>query len=334
MMNVIRKPVALATWLAFYVPSTMFVLFVMGKEYLRLRKSKAGRNGTAVNGRSDRDTMVRFVERNVRIAPRDMDEGIGTVYERILIDEFLRRLQTNHGITAVLESPADGVTGVPGVMSLEFARNGASVTLTNPVPAMLDCAREAWERVDLIEHLRLVPCEVDATPFDDNSFDLVWNYCMFERFANPNPLVAEMKRVSRRYVMLMTQNFYNFGTPFHKVYHAMSGMEWDHGYGSQMTMAAIRRAVLEQGLQIEEEGEIDIPPWLDTWDMPLRGALKQMLAAVGKKWEWKIDSENNGAEAGQPSSSKMISFFRGVELTLPRWFRRYQAHHLYILARK
>jgi len=328
-MKFIRKSLALLTWVVLYVPTTLFVLFVMGKEYLRLRKLPKPIVSKNVN---DRDTLVRFVERNVTVAPRDMDEGIGTVYERILIDEYLRRLQTKLEIKSVLESPADGVTGVPGVMSLEFARNGATVALTNPVQSMLDGAREVWKKGEFIDRVTLVNCEVDATPLPDNSFDLVWNYCMFERFADPGALVSEMKRVSRGYVMIMTQNFYNFGTPFHKVYHAISGMEWDHGYGSQMTMRAIRRAVLEQGLKIEEEGEIDIPPWVDTWDMPLRGAMKQILSAVGKKWEWKIDSETH--DSGGASSSRIVNFVRDVELNLPQWFRRSQAHHLYILARK
>jgi SAM-dependent methyltransferase len=328
-MKFIRKSLALLTWVVLYVPTTLFVLFVMGKEYLRLRKLPKPIVSKNVN---DRDTLVRFVERNVTVAPRDMDEGIGTVYERILIDEYLRRLQTKLEIKSVLESPADGVTGVPGVMSLEFARNGAAVALTNPVQSMLDGAREVWKKGEFIDRVTLVNCEVDATPLPDNSFDLVWNYCMFERFADPGALVSEMKRVSRRYVMIMTQNFYNFGTPFHKVYHAISGMEWDHGYGSQMTMRAIRRAVLDQGLKIEEEGEIDIPPWVDTWDMPLRGAMKQILSAVGKKWEWKIDSETH--DSGGASSSRIVNFVRDVELNLPQWFRRSQAHHLYILARK
>jgi len=330
-MKFIRKSLALLTWVILYVPTTFFVLFVMAKEYFRLRKIP---KPTINKNTSDRDTLVRFVERNVSVAPRDMDEGIGTVYERILIDEYLRTLQTKLEIKSVLESPADGVTGVPGVMSLEFARNGATVALTNPVQSMLDGARQVWKKGEFIDRVTLVNCEVDATHLPDDSFDLVWNYCMFERFADPGPLVGEMKRVSRRHVMIMTQNFYNFGTVFHKLYHAMSGMEWDHGYGSQMTMRAIRRAVLKQGLKIEEEGEIDIPPWLDTWDMPLRGAMKQILAAVGKKWEWKIDSEKPDSGSRGTSSSKLVHFFRHVELNLPQWFRRYQAHHLYILARK
>ena len=203
-MKLIRKPLAFLTWVILYVPTTLFVLFVMGKEYLRLRKLP--KPTTPVNS-NDRDTLVRFVERNVTVAPRDMDEGIGTVYERILIDEYLRKLQLKLDIKSVLESPADGVTGVPGVMSLEFARNGATVALTNPVQSMLDGAREVWKRGEFIERVKFVNCEVDSTPMADNSFDLVWNYCMFERFADPSALVSEMRRVSGRYVMIMTQNF-------------------------------------------------------------------------------------------------------------------------------
>lgn len=279
----------------------------------------------------ERDTLVRFIERNVSVAPRDLDEGIGTVYERVVIDDYFRQLQAERDILTILESPADGVTGVPGINSLEFARNGATVWLANPSQRMLDSARHVWERQGLIDRVRFRRCEVEDTPFDDDTFDLVWNYCMFERFQDPSPLVREMTRVARRYVLVMTQNVYNVGTVFHKLYHRMCDLEWDHGHGRQMTLAAIRRALLDQGLHLEEEGSVDIPPWMDTWDMPVRGVLKQLLATVGKKWEWKIEAEG-ASDSG--AASRAVSFLCAVEANLPSWFRQFQAHHLYILARK
>jgi SAM-dependent methyltransferase len=279
----------------------------------------------------DRQVMLEFIERNVSVAPRDLDEGIGTAYERVVIDDYLRQLQVDYGIQTVLENPADGVTGVPGLMSLEFARNGGEVWLANPSQRMLDGALAVWRREGLLERGHFSRCEVDATQFEDDSFDLVWNYCMFERFRNPAPLVSEMKRVSRRYVMLMTQNVFNFGTVFHKIYHAMEHQPWDHGHDGQMTMSAIRRALREQDLQIVHEGTVDVPPWLDTWDMPLRGELKQLLGHLGAKWEWRIEPTENARNGSIPPS---IRFVREVEANLPRWFRLFQAHHLYILARK
>jgi hypothetical protein len=280
---------------------------------------------------NERDILLRFIERNVSVAPRNLDEGIGTVYERVVIDDYFREMQARLGIRTVLETPADGVTGVPGINSLEFARNGGQVYLANPSQKMLDGARPIWEQQRLIDRAHFTRCEVDDLPYEDNQFDLVWNYCMFERFADPSPVVAEMKRVSSRYVLLMTQNVYNFGTVFHTAYHKMCDLEWDHGYGRQMTFGAIRKALRDQGMELIEEGTVDVPPWLDTWDMPLRGVLKQLLGAVGKKWEWKIESQGM-PQGGEPP--RMVSFVREIEHNLPDWFRRSQAHHLYVLARK
>jgi hypothetical protein len=278
----------------------------------------------------ERDTLFRFIERNVGLAPANLDEGIGTVYERLVIDDYFRKLQAEGSIRSVLESPADGVTGVPGINSLEFARNGGIVWLTNPSQKMLDGAQYIWKQLDMVDKVHLRKCEIDDTPFEADKFDLVWNYCIFERFRNPSSLLSEMKRVSRRYVLIMTQNSFNFGTFFHKIYHNVADLEWDHGDTRQMTFSAIRKAIEEQGLQIEDEGSIDIPPWMDTWDMPLRGVLKEVLALLGKDWEWKIEEseEENG------STSRLVDFLCSIERNLPEWFRRFQAHHLYILARK
>ena len=278
----------------------------------------------------EREILMRFIERNVSVAPMDLDEGIGTVYERVVIDDYFRQMQAKYDIRTVLENPADGVTGVPGINSLEFARNGARVWLDNPSQRMLDGAQTVWEQQGLQDLATFTRCEVDKTPHEDKEFDLVWNYCMFERFSDPAPLVAEMKRVSRNYVLVMTQNFYNLGTPFHKIYHAIRKLEWDHGNGSQMTMKAIRKAIQIQELQIVEEGTVDVPPWLDTWDMPLRGELKKLLGLAGRKWEWRIE---NGAGPNNGSHPRTVDFVRDVEMNLPDWFRRFQAHHLYILAK-
>jgi len=279
----------------------------------------------------ERDALLRFIERNVSMSPQDLDEGIGTVYERVVIDDYFRRLQAERGIHTVLESPADGVTGVPGINSLEFARNGGEVWLTNPSQKMLDGARPVWEQHGLVDSVHFARCQVDSTPFDDGAFDLVWNYCMFERFRDATSLVSEMKRVSRRYVMIMTQNSRNFGTPIHKIYHAVCDLEWDHGYDCWMTLGAIREAVLDQGLHVEEEGAIDIPPWMDTWDMPLRGVLKRLLATFGQEWHWRTETGQTSRNSG---NSRTVDFLRSVEMNLPEWFRRFQAHHLYVLARK
>jgi hypothetical protein len=123
----------------------------------------------------------------------------------------------------------------------------------------------------------------------------------------------------------------DFGTVFHKIYHTMEHQAWDHGHDWQMTMGAIRRALSQQGLHIDHEGTVDVPPWLDTWDMPLRGELKNLLAGIGAHWEWRMEPASATSKAAIPRTIRLV---RQVENNLPKWFRLFQAHHLYILAHK
>jgi SAM-dependent methyltransferase len=283
----------------------------------------------------ERQLLKTFISRNVAVAPVDLDEGIGTVYERRLIDAYLRGLMQQYGVRRVLETPADGVTGVPGINSLEFARHGGQVVLANPVPAMLEKAALVWGRQGLRDQAEFHHAEADALPFGDSEFDLVWNFCMFERFDPPDTVLAEMARVAKGYVMIMNQNYHNWGTGVHKLYHNLANLEWDHGYMPLMSSEAIVESMKRVGLKVLEVGYIDTPPWMDTWDMPLRGALKGVLGRLGMTWEWKSNqkpiSENKASGTGQ---EQMLKLFEWVEHNLPGWFARSQTHHYYVLGQK
>ncbi|MCL5037523.1 MAG: class I SAM-dependent methyltransferase [Chloroflexi bacterium] len=280
----------------------------------------------------EKEVMFNFIERNLARSPKDMDEGIGTVYERKMIDEYMGSLIDRFGISNLLESPADGVTGYLGINSLEIGRRGVPVTLANPSQAMLDAAKEAWVKKGLDDMVTIARGEVDALPFEDNSFDVVWNFCMFERFTDPTIMTNEMKRVSRRFVLFLTQNSLNVGTYQHYLYHRCMKQEWDHGRMELMRLGPIRKAMKDCGLAVVEEGALDTPPWMDTWDMPLRGEMKGLLSMFGKKWDWKSQEKH---ETEKPASeSGVVDKLIWVEKNLPRWFNLFQTHHLYVLGEK
>jgi hypothetical protein len=278
---------------------------------------------------SEKMMLVNFIQRTLNSAPADLDEGIGTVYERQVIDAYFRQILARYEIASVLESPADGVTGMPGINSLEFARNGCDVCLTNPVQKMLDQAELIWQKNNLSNKVSFLCCDVDELPIEDDSFDLVWNYCMFERFLDPETLLTEMRRVARKYVMVLTQNVYNAGTLIHMLYHKLHGLHWDHGYTHLMKLKSITASMERSGINIIETGTVDIPPWMDTWDMPMRGQLKKWLGLFGKKWEWKIDGESTNHSVN--SNRGVMARLQKMEDSLPRWFKSFQTHHLYIL---
>ena len=278
----------------------------------------------------EKAVFAEFERRTLAHQPVGSDEGLGTVYERTVINRYLTDLAQRAGIERILEHPADGVTGLIGCNSLALGEAGRAVLLANPVPEGLRAARRHWRDAQ-VKPSGLVAADVDRFPFADAAFDLVWNFCIFERFAEPEALVAEMARVSRRHVLVMTQNCWNLGAGLHAIYHLGRRQAWDHGKARLMTVRAVKRAFREVGLDCVECGPIDAPPWVDTWDMPMRGCLKQLMGLLGRKWEWQTPAEADGSARGD---SRLVRFLAWVEAQLPRPTIGWQTHHWYVLGAK
>jgi SAM-dependent methyltransferase len=273
--------------------------------------------------------FLNFVDGLVKYSPDDFDEGMGTVYERIMINNYFRELMKKYNIESVFEGPSDGITGVRGVNSLIFAKNGKRVTYYTPSELEFGKSKEIWKKIgNGLKNVEIKKGEPLKFPFKDNSFDLVWNFCIAEHFSDPVALVKEMKRISKKYVLIMNQNRYNIGTYPHVLYHRFMKQEWDHGDLKWMSFSGLNKMINKNGLKVVEKGVIDVPIWPDTWDTPVRGFFKKGMSSVGKKWDWSFDKsldEENG----------MIKFSSIVEkLPIGRFLKLPLAHHLYVLAEK
>ena len=61
----------------------------------------------------------------------DYNEGLGLVYERFVLNDFLDNLRKRYNLQSVLEAPLYGMAGVSGINDVIFAQNGANVTLVD-----------------------------------------------------------------------------------------------------------------------------------------------------------------------------------------------------------
>jgi hypothetical protein len=61
----------------------------------------------------------------------DYNEGLGLVYERFVLNDFLLALRDEYNIGTVLEAPLYGMAGVSGINSVNLAQVGADVTLVD-----------------------------------------------------------------------------------------------------------------------------------------------------------------------------------------------------------
>ncbi len=115
----------------------------------------------------------------------DYNEGLGLVYERFVLNDFLLDLKEAHGIETVLEAPLFGMAGVSGINSVALAQAGADVTLVDDHAERLAAVERIWGELDL--PARFV-CHGDwgHLPFPDGAFDLAWNWAALW-YLSPDP---------------------------------------------------------------------------------------------------------------------------------------------------
>lgn len=325
MPKIVKNITAILIWWLCYIPLNALILLIFIKHAL------SGKKAIEVNLQNylNDDQRIRaLVERNLAgCDPENEDEGFGTRFERQMMAELLKQLAKKYQLTSVLESPADGVTGVPGANSLPLAAMvQRPVLLANPSEVLLQQAQKTWERRGLLDRAKFLKNDLTSLPIQKGEYDLVWSFCMLERLNDPGAYLKETARVSGKIVLMVTLNYKNHGTWLHRVYHRIKGMEWDHGNFAMMGHKGIVDAFNQAGLKVLEKGAVDVPPSWDTWDMPLGSDIGKITAIFGKKWEWKM------AETDQ-KPGLLLNIFGWVENNLPDWFKAQQAHHLYVIGK-
>jgi hypothetical protein len=90
-------------------------------------------------------------------------------------------------------------------------------------------------------------------------FDLVWNFCEFERGLNPAELIEEMLHLTDRYVLIVVQNKCNIGVQLHRLYHKLMGTLWDHGKLKYMSSHEVWRLLSKFAVKMVDANAFDVP---------------------------------------------------------------------------
>jgi len=251
-------------------------------------------------------------------------EGFGLVYERLVREKYFDSLIRRFGVKSVLEVPFNGTAGYTGVNSTYFSEMECNVTLANDDYKLLKNAMQLWSAMGLkANFVQLTPKE--KLPFDDKTFDLVWNYCEIEKAKKPKALMKEMARVSRNLVLVITQNSVTYGFFPHKIYHHLRGHPWDHGDPKLMSLRNIIRLVNDCRFPIVESGLIDSPPFPDTWEI--------MLLPFKERREMRRALRELRKERKTPLLVNAVYGFERLLKVLPTSIEAFFAHHFFVLVR-
>jgi hypothetical protein len=268
----------------------------------------------------------------------DYNEGLGLVYERFVLNDFLEQLCVRYGPNSVLEAPLYGMAGVSGINGVVFARRGLRVTAVDDQPARIQGVRRIWAD-DLRLPINLVqvsPDGWDRLPFPDRSFDLTWQWAGLWYLADPAGLLAELARTSRKLVFVAMPNNIQVGYWMRKL---VIDRDFFRDHDERWTNIWRIRKLLEQaGVEIVGQGVLDVPPWPDTV-MPAAEVLKRLgirsasleRQFTGDGWQWSTMAHYLGHE---PELYDRVMRYAWLDhAPLPWQVKSIWAHHRYLLGR-
>lgn len=261
------------------------------------------------------------------------DEGLGLVYERFVLNDFLRALRRRYDIRRVLEAPLFGMAGVSGINSVALAQEGCDVTLVDDHPKRLAGVRRIWSELNLPVRLVLTR-DWAALPFPDRAFDLAWEWAGLWFLSDPEGLLRELARVSRRVIFVAMPNRWQVGYWLRKF--VLDRDFFHHVDERWVDMGRIRRVLEAAGVRIVEQGVLDVPPWPDTV-MPASEVLRRLgirsrrleQRFQGEGWRWSTMAYYLGEE---PDLYERVMRYAWLDRArLPWQIKAIWAHHRYLV---
>jgi len=212
-------------------------------------------------------------------ATSDIDYGFGVKYEKFILQKIVKELVLTLGIKTVCEYPANNLMG---------------------------------NNSEIFDDLGCTVRRMKTFHKTGFKYDLVWDFCEFEKSDNPAKLVKDMLSLSCGYILIVTQNNRNLGVHLHLLYHFLIRKKWDHGTIKLMSHGVVMKTLTKFGAKILNCGWFDAP-WfiLDVYEM---GRIIKQVA-----FSKFVDT-----------SELRESLFE----KLPNGIKSWLSHHFYVLAKK
>ncbi|MHB0876786.1 MAG: class I SAM-dependent methyltransferase [Anaerolineae bacterium] len=266
----------------------------------------------------------------------DYNEGLGLVYERFILNNYLENLARRHNLTDVVEAPLYGMAGVSGINCVHLARLGCRVALVDDNATRLEGVRRIWSELGLTAAFVLSP-EMRALPFASASFDLAWQWAGLWYLPDAEALLTELCRVSRHLVFVAMPNPRQPGYLMRK--HLVEKDFFRHVDERWTDINLVRGVIEKQGYRVIESGVMDMPPWPDTVMpvaelLPRLGIRSQRLQRrfSGSAWQWSTMEYYLGRQPGLRAEVMRHAWLE--RSPLPASLKGLWAHHRYLLAQR
>jgi len=263
----------------------------------------------------------------------DYNEGLGVVYERFVLNDYLERLLDQYNIHTVLEAPLYGMAGVSGINSVRLAQRGCDVTLVDGVAERLEGVTRIWRELELPARF-VLHRDFAHLPFETNSFDLAWEWAGLWYLPDAEALLRELVRVSRRLIFVAMPNNLQVGYLMRKY---LIDRDFFNTVDERwVQMRTIKRVLRDVDVHFIDQGVLDVPPWPDTV-MPAAEVLRRLgikskkleRQFSGEGWSWSTMAHYLGQE---PDLYERVMKYAWLDrASIPWQLKLVWAHHRYVL---
>ena len=264
----------------------------------------------------------------------DRNEGLGSSYERIMLNRKLSELYARYGFRTALEAPSFGFTGLSGINSLWLAKqHGVAVTVLDTDRERLDLIQGVWQEAGLTmqpvyaANFRTLPC-------GDRSMDFSWNFAALWFVENLELFFNELTRVTRQVILIAVPNRHGLGYQLRK--YLAQGEFAKRLNEAYIAPDAIIAHMRQRQWKLVAWDYIDIPSWPDI-------AMKKedFLQLLHAAWLLRLFQK----KSGPPARYAIMDYYTGkrpdfeaemlqhawVEKYAPRWVKYFWAHHKYFV---
>lgn len=258
-------------------------------------------------------------------------EGLGSSYERIVLNRLLNRLKRDYGFTRVLEAPCFGFTGITGINLVAMAQAGCEVYLEDDNEQRLELIESTWRDLGLSVSLRLNP-GFSALNYPDAFFDFAFNFSALWFVANLGSFLKELCRVLSGPLLLCVPNQDGWG--FKGQLKGYSRSRYPFLQPSFIDPHSIIYIMKRNGYRLLETDFIDCPPWPDIGMTKEDFTFKLLGREPGPE---QMPNPDNALsilpfyKGEDPGFEKRMLLLSGLERYAPQSFKRIWAHHRYLL---
>lgn len=266
------------------------------------------------------------------------DEGLGSSYERIILNGLLKDLIQEHEIQSILETPAFGFTGLSGINLVQAALDGVSIHLEDDDEERLEQIRGLWQDLDLTLQSRLNP-GFRHLDYPDKSIDMAFNFSALWFVDGLSVFLKELARVSSKLIFISVPN--RTGIGYKGQLKGYSKEEYPQLKPAHIDPASVTHILKQQGWKLLRKGYFDCPLWPDI-GMSKEDFLMQhcMVCTVLGKCKVPVKKPDKlpicimdyyrGKDPGFPE--RMLRY-SALERIAPDSFKKYWAHHYYLIFR-